>query len=227
MRLALGDLMLSAFRECDGEPPLVVAFGVERGAHFVSSLDARRLAAGAREVEALLDTLANTSRSPPDSPRKVPWRSCTPVEAPTSASSASTCSLLGQASGLSRFYAPTKAFVRIGSIACPLDPGVAPPPTPYSMGVSRSGSAYVLFKCGQLFRLSTATAQCAVTTFAVGQHGCFTSGMGYVVATRGPGKTLYITIRGTRRCVAPARTRKGPRRSEAFVPTPSGRRQGW
>ncbi len=119
----------------------------------------------------------------------------TPVEAPPSACAEAGVQfiyLLSQASGLFSFYPPTNAFVRIGTIACPVDPTVVPLPTPYSMGVSRSGIAYVLFNDGQLFRLSTATAQCVATPFVAGQRGFLTFGMGYVADTRGPGETLYV-----------------------------------
>ncbi len=73
------------------------------------------------------------------------------------------------------FYPPTHAFKKIGNIACP----TAGSATPYSMAVDRLGVAYSVFTDGRLFQLSTATASCQTTTYAPGQLGFQTFGMGF------------------------------------------------
>lgn len=87
------------------------------------------------------------------------------------------------------FYPPTLAFSKIGNIACPA-PAMD---SPFSMAVDRKGTAYSVFISGALFELSTATAACKPTSFAPGQHGFGTFGMGYTANTAGDaGETLYV-----------------------------------
>ncbi len=85
------------------------------------------------------------------------------------------------------YFPPSNAFTRIGRIECPTSTS-----TPFSMAVDRGGTAYVVYNDGQLFRVSTATAQCESTPFVQRQHGITTFGMGFVSDTTDSGETLYI-----------------------------------
>jgi len=84
------------------------------------------------------------------------------------------------------FYPPSLAFSRIGHIDCPSTG------TPFSMAVDQSGIAYVVYNDGNLFRVSTATAHCQATPFAVDQEEFQTFGMGYSQNPSGTGETLYV-----------------------------------
>jgi hypothetical protein len=95
--------------------------------------------------------------------------------------------LITSENGLLSFYPPTGVFTTIGNIACPSAPGT----TPFSMGVARSGTAFTVFTDGRLYRVSTATAACTSTPFAVGQSGFTTFGMGFVGDQAG--ENLYVT----------------------------------
>ncbi|HSO00633.1 MAG TPA: hypothetical protein VLS89_20215 [Candidatus Nanopelagicales bacterium] len=74
-----------------------------------------------------------------------------------------------------------------GAISCP---GTAA--NPFSMGVDRQGTAYVLFGDGQIFRVSTLDASCEATDFAPGQLGFNLFGMGFSTDEGGPTETLYV-----------------------------------
>jgi hypothetical protein len=90
---------------------------------------------------------------------------------------------------LKSFYPPTAAFASIGTINCPDNTGS----TPFSMGVDRKGTAYVVFTPdGELYRVSTATAACKATSFVPGQSGFDLFGMGFSTDLNGPGETLYV-----------------------------------
>jgi hypothetical protein len=84
------------------------------------------------------------------------------------------------------FYPPSLRFSRIGHLNCPTTE------MPFSMAVDQAGIAYVLYSDGNLFRVSTATARCQATTFAVDQEEFHTFGMGYSQNPTGVGETLYI-----------------------------------
>lgn len=95
------------------------------------------------------------------------------------------------------FYPPTASFTTIGTVNCN-DP--TPMSEPFSMAVSRQGVAYVVYEPdGNLFRVSTKTAQCGPTSFVPGNHGFpLTFGMGFAadVGDAGmgseAGETLYL-----------------------------------
>jgi len=94
------------------------------------------------------------------------------------------------------FYPPTASFTTIGTVTCPTAAG----DEPFSMAVSRTGVAYVVYTpSGNLFRVSTKTAQCGPTGFVPGNGGFPTSfGMGFSadVGDAGlgaeAGETLYL-----------------------------------
>jgi hypothetical protein len=92
-------------------------------------------------------------------------------------------------SDLWSFYPPSLEFHKIGPINCPTLPTM---PTPFSMAVNESGIAYVVYSDGELFRLSTADAQCTSTSFQIDQEGFKTFGMGYSHNASGAGEMLYV-----------------------------------
>jgi hypothetical protein len=103
---------------------------------------------------------------------------------------------------LIRFDPPAATFTTIGRIACPALAFEASADTPNSMAVDHLGTAYVGFRSGELFRVSTATAACQATPFVPGQQN-FSQvfGMGYATNADG-GETLYV---GEEQQAAPSR----------------------
>ena len=93
-----------------------------------------------------------------------------------------------QENQLFSFYPPTATFTAIGKLVCPS----APNQTAFSMAVDRKGKAYVVYSDGNLYAVSTATAACVPTGFAIGQKGFVTFGMGFVSDTNGAAERLYI-----------------------------------
>jgi hypothetical protein len=103
--------------------------------------------------------------------------------------------LVTEETDLYRFYPTDGSFFQIGTLACPL------PDAPFSMGVSRSGTAYVLYGslgagAGQIFRVNTRDASCEPTEFVPGQHGFNRFGMGFAINEDGRGETLYVGSNG-------------------------------
>jgi hypothetical protein len=94
--------------------------------------------------------------------------------------------LMGSDAELWSFYPPTLAFMDIGPIVCPSTG------SPNSMGVDRTGTAYVNFTDGTLSQVDTATAACAATPFNSAAFNFSTQfGMGYVGDPDG-GDTLHV-----------------------------------
>ena len=87
---------------------------------------------------------------------------------------------------LMSFFPPSLSFKTIGKLSCPNTGGA----TPFSMGVDRKGYAYVVFTNGNLYKVSTLTANCTATSFQPGQMGFTTFGMGF--AGDNTGEQLYI-----------------------------------
>lgn len=86
------------------------------------------------------------------------------------------------------FKPDTMEFKPIGTLDCPS--GGA---TPNSMAVDRSGTAWVNYSDGALFKVSTTDASCAATNFKKNQSGFVRFGMAF--ASNGPGskeETLYV-----------------------------------
>jgi hypothetical protein len=78
-------------------------------------------------------------------------------------------------------------FTRVGRVACPTSFG------PNSMAVDHTGTAYMGFVDGSLFRVDTATAACQATGFVVGQQNYSPSfGMAFVSNPSGSVETLYV-----------------------------------
>jgi hypothetical protein len=94
-----------------------------------------------------------------------------------------------QANELFSFNPPTAAFTKIGDLDCPDGNGSSP----FSMGVDRQGTAYVVFSPdGELYKVSTATAACEATDFVANQQGFSTFGMGFATKQNGPDEALFI-----------------------------------
>jgi hypothetical protein len=89
--------------------------------------------------------------------------------------------VLSDKSELYRFRPASLAFEKVGSVGC--DTLV-----PNSMAVDRFGTAWVNYKSGDLYRVSTRNAACLPTPYESGQGG-FTS-FGSAFATNGPGSTV-------------------------------------
>jgi hypothetical protein len=90
--------------------------------------------------------------------------------------------------GLYSFYPPTLDFKLIGVVACPT--GGA---SPFSMAVDRSGTAWVLFSDGTVWKVSTKDASCAATSYAQDQLNFHTFGMGFATeSAASANETLYI-----------------------------------
>jgi hypothetical protein len=97
---------------------------------------------------------------------------------------------------LYRFDPPSAQFTLVGPLACPTTSG-----SPFSMAVSRTGTAYVLYTSlgvpgavapGRLFAVSTKDASCQETSFLPGQHGFDLFGMGFAINADQMGETLFV-----------------------------------
>jgi hypothetical protein len=86
-------------------------------------------------------------------------------------------------------YNPASGAVEVkGTLACDTTG-----PTPFSMGVDRTGTAFVLYNDGNLYRASTSDASCKPTDFTVGQFGFFNFGMGFARNTETDSDELFVT----------------------------------
>jgi hypothetical protein len=99
---------------------------------------------------------------------------------------------------LYQFDPPTASFHFVGTLNCPTQ---APDAQPFSMAVSRSGTAYIVYQSfadssesGELFAASTVDASCKATPFVPGQNG-FSRTFEMAFASNAPaaGETLYVT----------------------------------
>jgi hypothetical protein len=79
------------------------------------------------------------------------------------------------------FNPVTATFTNIGTLACTPQGSCqhSARSTPFSMGVDRSATAWVLYCSGELFRVDARTAACQSTTFAVNQMNFQVFGMGF------------------------------------------------
>lgn len=113
--------------------------------------------------------------APKDAPQDVPPD--VPMDVPNDCEDPSTTFvyLVTSENQLFSFNPPTNAFTLRGTLDCPSAA------SPFSMGVDRKGTAYVLFNDGNLFKVSTKNASCEATDFAPGQMGFQTFGMGFAL----------------------------------------------
>jgi hypothetical protein len=89
------------------------------------------------------------------------------------------------------FDPKTEALGAVGALDCPTSS------TPFSMAVDRQGTAYVVYRDGELFRVSTRTAACSPTSFVPPNSAYDKFGMGFVGDSNGATDTLYIATVGT------------------------------
>lgn len=87
---------------------------------------------------------------------------------------------------LYRYRPDTGVFSLVGNLACPSGG------SPFSMGVTRTGTAYVVYNEGSLFKVSTADASCEPTDWFPGNGGFNTFGMGYAIDDDKMGETLHV-----------------------------------
>jgi hypothetical protein len=104
--------------------------------------------------------------------------------------------LLGKGRELVRFDPGTLSLEEVGKLNCPVEGGPnVELPTPRSMAVDRSGTAYVHYTDGSLFIVDVKTAQCSVSGYQPGQLSAFhLFGMGFSSDSPGSTKeTLFIS----------------------------------
>jgi hypothetical protein len=90
---------------------------------------------------------------------------------------------------LYKFEPDKLLFTKIGRLACP-----ASGATPNSMAVDRSGTAWVNYSDGRLFKVSTKDAKCTATTFKPGQSGMIKFGMAFASNAAGSQEeTLFVS----------------------------------
>lgn len=104
--------------------------------------------------------------------------------------------VVGNGNELVSFHPPTLAFTTIGKLACPVQggPSTGGIPTPFSMAVDRTGSAWVLYDDGNLFRVDVNDASCKGTSYVPEQLSAYKLfGMGFVSDSPGSNaETLYL-----------------------------------
>lgn len=89
---------------------------------------------------------------------------------------------------LSQFSPTTKTFHDLGPLACPALFGA----TPFSMSVDRTGTAWVLYSSGELFKVAIQGLACTKSTWA-SPNGLKVFGMGFSTdVPGGSAESLYI-----------------------------------
>lgn len=88
---------------------------------------------------------------------------------------------------LYRFDPPSATFIHIGTAFCQNSS------VPFSMGVDRGGTAYVLYRDGHLYKVDTKSAKCQPTAFSPFQLDWALFGMGFVFDPAGNADNLYVT----------------------------------
>jgi hypothetical protein len=92
------------------------------------------------------------------------------------------------ANKLSRFDPSTKTFTDLGQLSCPTMAGA----TPFSMGVSRDGFAWVLYNSGELFKVAINGLACTKTLWS-SPNNMHVFGMGFSTDdVGGSAEHLYI-----------------------------------
>jgi hypothetical protein len=110
-----------------------------------------------------------------------------PVINPCPDAAATLIYVIGESNTLYSFNPADDVFTTIGTIACP------DPEAPYSMAVDREGVAYVVYESGNLYRVSTKTADCKTTAYDSAMNDHDTFGMGFVANTGDAGgETLFV-----------------------------------
>jgi hypothetical protein len=89
---------------------------------------------------------------------------------------------------LYRFDPANNAMTLKGAISCPASVGA----TPFSMGVDRTGRAFVLYNDGEVVALDVETTVCTDIGYEPNQEGFDLFGMGFAIDDDGMGETLYV-----------------------------------
>jgi hypothetical protein len=88
------------------------------------------------------------------------------------------------------FDPSTLTFTKIGMVTCGEN-------SAWSMGVDRSGTAWMLFASGKIYNVSTADASCTPTAYVPGTTQFAHFGMGFVADAPGStAETLYVSDTG-------------------------------
>jgi hypothetical protein len=132
------------------------------------------------------DAVEEDAFFPPDGPDICPDAGSTVIYAITTESE------------LVSFYPPTATFTDIGKVTCPV---TVPDDEPFSMAVSRAGVAYIEYQTsGDIFRVSTRTAECGPTTFVPTNNNFplnfgmgFSADIGDAGLGSEAGETLYLS----------------------------------
>ena len=96
--------------------------------------------------------------------------------------------VVSQEKELHSFSPDTLTFTKIGTLDCPGATDV-----PASMAVDRTGTAWVNYKNGHLYKVSTADASCVDSGYAPGQGGFTTFGMAFAANPNDSGESLFIS----------------------------------
>jgi hypothetical protein len=89
---------------------------------------------------------------------------------------------------LYRFDPATNTMTSKGAISCPAEGGA----TPFSMGVDRTGRAFVVYNDGELFAVEVETAACTDIGYEQNQEDFDVFGMGFAIDDDQMGETLYV-----------------------------------
>jgi hypothetical protein len=103
--------------------------------------------------------------------------------------------VVSQENDLYSFSPATLKFTLIGALKCAASGGASP----FSMGVDRTGTAWVVYDNGSLFRVSTKDASCTATTYKAPKSPAdfLTFGMGFSSDSPGSSaETLFIADSG-------------------------------
>ena len=104
------------------------------------------------------------------------------------ATNASWIYLISQNNDFVQFHPDTRTLTRIGTLSCASSFGGQP----FSMAVSRSATAYVLFSTSEIFAVSTTDASCTSTTYAPTSLFGGQFGMGFVSPPGSTSETLFV-----------------------------------
>lgn len=123
---------------------------------------------------------------------------------------------------MSQFDPPTKTFTDLGTLTCPAGLGA----TPFSMGIDRDATAWVLYSNGELFRVETKNnLACTKAAWTPNTAGLRVFGMGFSTDAAG-GTTDTLFIAGGSGTTVPTST-LAKLDMGTFQPTTRGTVTGW
>lgn len=124
---------------------------------------------------------------------------------------------------LSQFDPPTRTFTDLGTLACPASGGA----TPFSMGIARDATAWVVYSNGELFRVETRNnLACTKSAWVPNTQGLRVFGMGFSTdQAGGTTDTLFIAGGNAPSQTTPATLAKLD--MNTFQPMTRGSVAGW